>query len=42
MIETFESRRDRAEPFPDTWAIDMVWRLEGHSITSTEHASKHE
>jgi ketosteroid isomerase-like protein len=29
MIETFEAWRDGAEPFPDTWATDMVWRFEG-------------
>jgi uncharacterized protein len=42
MIATFEAWRDGAEPFPDTWATDMVWRLEGHSIASREYASKHE
>ena len=42
MIETFEAWRDGAEPFPDTWATDMVWRLEGHSIASREYAGKHE
>jgi ketosteroid isomerase-like protein len=34
MTETFEAWRDGAEPFPDTWATDMVWRIEGHSIAS--------
>jgi ketosteroid isomerase-like protein len=42
MIETFEAWRDGAEPFHDTWATDMVWRLEGHSIASRDYASKHE
>jgi ketosteroid isomerase-like protein len=42
MTETFEAWRDGAEPFPDTWASDMVWRIEGHSIASKEYASKHE
>jgi len=42
MTETFEAWRDGAEPFPDTWATDMVWRIEGHSIASREYASKHE
>jgi hypothetical protein len=42
MTETFEAWRDGAEPFPDTWATDMVWRIEGHSIASKEYASKHE
>jgi ketosteroid isomerase-like protein len=42
MIATFEAWRDGAEPFPDTWATDMVWRLEGHSIASREYASKRE
>jgi ketosteroid isomerase-like protein len=42
MTTTFEAWRDGAEPFPDTWATDMVWRLEGHSIASREYASKHE
>jgi ketosteroid isomerase-like protein len=42
MTETFEDWRDGAEPFPDTWASDMVWRLEGHSVASKEYASKHE
>ena len=43
MIEMFEAWRDGAEPppFPDTWATDMVWRIEGHSIASKEYASKH-
>ena len=42
MTETFEAWRDGAEPFPDTWATDMVWRIEGHSIASKEYASKRE
>jgi len=42
MTETFEAWRDGAEPFPDTWAADMVWRIEGRSIASKEYASKHE
>ena len=42
MTETFESWRDGAEPFPDTWATDLVWRIEGHSIASKEYAGKHE
>jgi ketosteroid isomerase-like protein len=42
MTETFEAWRDGAEPFPDTWATDMVWRIEGRSIASKEYASKHE
>ena len=42
MIETFEAWRDGAEPFPDTWATDMVWRIEGHSIASREYAGKRE
>ena len=42
MTATFEAWRDGAEPFPDTWATDMVWRLEGRSIGSREYASKHE
>jgi hypothetical protein len=32
MTETFEAWRDGAEPFPDTWAADMVWRIERRSI----------
>jgi ketosteroid isomerase-like protein len=39
---TFEAWRDGAEPFPNTWASDIVWRLEGHSIASKEYASKQE
>ena len=42
MIETFEAWRDGAEPFPDTWATDMVWRLEGRSVASREYSSKRE
>jgi uncharacterized protein len=42
MTDTFEAWRDGAEPFPDTWATDMVWRIEGHSLASREYASKHE
>ena len=40
MTETFAAWRDGAEPFPDTWADDMVWRIEGHSVASKEYASK--
>jgi uncharacterized protein len=42
MTATFEAWRDGAEPFPYTWASDMVWRLEGRSIASREYASKGE
>jgi uncharacterized protein len=42
MTATFEAWRDGAEPFPHTWASDMVWRLEGHSAASKEYASKQE
>jgi len=42
MTDTFEAWRDGAEPFPDTWAPDMVWRIEGRSIASKEYASKHQ
>ena len=43
MIETFEAWRDGdAKAFPDTWATDMVWRIEGHSIASREYANNHE
>ena len=42
MAATFEAWRDGAEPFPATWANDMVWRLEGHSIASREYVGKHE
>jgi hypothetical protein len=42
MTETFEAWRDGTEPFPATWASDIVWRIEGHSIASREYASKHE
>jgi ketosteroid isomerase-like protein len=41
MLETFEAWRDGAEPFPDTWATDLVWRIEGRSIASTEYVGKH-
>jgi ketosteroid isomerase-like protein len=42
MTETFEAWRDGAEPFPQTWADDIVWRIEGHSVASKEYASKQE
>jgi ketosteroid isomerase-like protein len=42
MTKTFEAWRDGAEPFPHTWANDMVWRIEGHSVASKEYASKQE
>jgi uncharacterized protein len=42
MTATFEAWRDGAEPFPHTWASDMVWRIEGHSVASKEYASKQE
>jgi ketosteroid isomerase-like protein len=42
MTETFEAWRDGAEPFPDTWVTNMVWRIEGHSIASKEYAGKQE
>jgi hypothetical protein len=42
MTDTFEAWRDGAEPFPDTWATDMVWRIEGRSIASKEYSSKRE
>jgi ketosteroid isomerase-like protein len=42
MTATFEAWRDGAEPFPQTWADDMVWRLEGHSVASKEYAGKRE
>jgi ketosteroid isomerase-like protein len=40
MTETFEAWRDGAEPFPHTWAPDLVWRIEGRSIASKEYTSK--
>jgi ketosteroid isomerase-like protein len=40
MTATFEAWRDGAEPFPHTWASDMVWRIEGHSVESKEYTSK--
>jgi len=42
MTETFKAWRDGAEPFPHTWANDMVWRLEGHSVASKAYTSKQE
>jgi ketosteroid isomerase-like protein len=40
MTATFEAWRDGAEPFPDTWASELVWRLEGRSVASRVYAGK--
>jgi hypothetical protein len=32
MIETSEAWRDGAEPFADTLATDIVWRIEGSRL----------